>query len=515
MNALKSRGRKPTLIALVVSGLLACSSLAVASTETTTPLAESVTITKNVLLDWPVRSATDLPDAIAFNFYAQEGDTEPMESQIFYRGEYTVFFEFGKSDGLSFGQAASFSADATLPNTGEFWVELVADGRVLGERSHVMRDAEQLTLGDSGTGSFTSGSGSSDTQISTTSSSSSTTVIGPTADGTMPDWQSNGSGDLYFTYNDRRVGVGTTAPTARLDVIASVPGDGTAITGYSSNSPGFRLRSGTTGAFAQNLMVLGNSAGFGGTLVGDYALRNAGGGSIVFGLSSTAAGTSYERMRLTNDGKLGLNVSTPASTLDILNSAAGDGIRISGAGSNAPAFRLANDTVGFAQNLLALGASNGFAGTQIGDYVVRVATGGDMVFGFSSAANGTSTERLRITSEGYVGIGTSVPTRALEVNGTIRSKELIVENVNWPDYVFADDYKLMPLEQLAGYIEENNHLPGVPSAAEVHEGGFQVSEVTAALLQKVEEFSLHMIELKRENERLAARVQELEAAQVK
>jgi len=49
--------------------------------------------------------------------------------------------------------------------------------------------------------------------------------------------------------------------------------------------------------------------------------------------------------------------------------------------------------------------------------------------------------KMVLTSDGHLGIGTDTPDNKLDVNGTIRAKEIIVEE-GWSDYVFYDDYQL-------------------------------------------------------------------------
>ncbi len=88
----------------------------------------------------------------------------------------------------------------------------------------------------------------------------------------------------------------------------------------------------------------------------------------------------------------------------------------------------------------------------------------------------------------------------LAVNGSIRAKEIKVETTNWPDYVFAKDYKLVSLEQTEKHIKEKGHLPGIPSAKEVKANGVDLGEMNARLLQKIEELTLYLIEIKKENE---------------
>lgn len=70
------------------------------------------------------------------------------------------------------------------------------------------------------------------------------------------------------------------------------------------------------------------------------------------------------------------------------------------------------------------------------------------------------------------------------------------------DYVFENDYKLKSLEDVEAFIKKNKHLPGVLGKAEVDAKGFQVGEMTKKVLEKVEELTLYLIELKKENEQL-------------
>ena len=90
---------------------------------------------------------------------------------------------------------------------------------------------------------------------------------------------------------------------------------------------------------------------------------------------------------------------------------------------------------------------------------------------------------------------------ALGVNGTLRATEMIVEAYNdWPDYVFSDSYPLMSLPDIEKYIRVNGHLPEVPTAEKVVSDGVNVGQITSVLLKKVEELTLHVIEL---NKRIA------------
>jgi|GEM_PF-1571029 len=110
---------------------------------------------------------------------------------------------------------------------------------------------------------------------------------------------------------------------------------------------------------------------------------------------------------------------------------------------------------------------------------------------------------IKATQEGgNVGIGTSNPVDKLSVNGRIRAKEIKVDNQNWPDYVFEETYGLQSLSEIEQFIVQNKHLPGVPSAKDVGQDGVALGEMNAILLRKIEELTLHVIALKKENEKI-------------
>ena len=110
---------------------------------------------------------------------------------------------------------------------------------------------------------------------------------------------------------------------------------------------------------------------------------------------------------------------------------------------------------------------------------------------------------------GNVGIGTTSPTHKLSVNGTIRTKEVIVDT-GWADYVFNPGYRLKPLKEIAVYIKANHHLPDIPSEAEVKENGVSLGEMQSKLLAKIEELTLHVIQEHERNDRLQERLARLE-----
>jgi hypothetical protein len=118
---------------------------------------------------------------------------------------------------------------------------------------------------------------------------------------------------------------------------------------------------------------------------------------------------------------------------------------------------------------------------------------------------------LTLMNNGYVGIGTTTPTHKLDVNGTIRAKEIKVEAANWPDYVFTDDYQLKNLSEVAKFIETNKHLPDVPAVSTVDKEGINLGEMNKILLQKVEELTLYVIQLQKSLEEKDQRLKIVES----
>jgi len=111
-----------------------------------------------------------------------------------------------------------------------------------------------------------------------------------------------------------------------------------------------------------------------------------------------------------------------------------------------------------------------------------------------------------------VAIGTISPSPGykLTVKGSIHAQEVKLDlNVPGPDYVFAPDYPLVSLEDTKAYIEQNKHLPGMPSSDEMQQNGVNLLEMNMKLLEKVEELTLHLIEQKERIELQSQRISEL------
>jgi hypothetical protein len=147
----------------------------------------------------------------------------------------------------------------------------------------------------------------------------------------------------------------------------------------------------------------------------------------------------------------------------------------------------------------------------------NIATGGDTSFIGTVDTNRLAfrthnIERMSILGDGTIGIGTKdTKGYALAVNGTAIFTKVKVKPIGtWPDYVFRKDFHLPGLPELERYVREHQHLPGIASEEEVKAGGIDVSEQEAALLKKVEELTLYLIE---QNKKLETQQNTLEAQQ--
>lgn len=120
-------------------------------------------------------------------------------------------------------------------------------------------------------------------------------------------------------------------------------------------------------------------------------------------------------------------------------------------------------------------------------------------------------EAFIVTQNAYNVLATPTILSKVDANGLSTIEAKVQATVAPPDYVFESDYNLRSLEQVESYIKENGHLPEIPSANEFMENGIKLGVMSFDLLKKVEELTLYMIDMKKENEVLRARISTLES----
>ena len=129
---------------------------------------------------------------------------------------------------------------------------------------------------------------------------------------------------------------------------------------------------------------------------------------------------------------------------------------------------------------------------------------GGIVFRGLTTLDNNHRDIMVLKGSGRVGIGSITPDSKLTVKGKIHCEEVQVDLQVPADYVFEkyydgvsslkEEYSMPTLEEVEAYTKENHHLPSIPSAKEIQDGGLYLKEMTNLLLQKIEELTLYTIE---------------------
>ncbi|MEQ8244349.1 hypothetical protein [Fulvivirga sp.] len=275
------------------------------------------------------------------------------------------------------------------------------------------------------------------------------------------------------------VGIGITNPSVKLDVSGSV---------QASNMG--RFKGWTTGGESGLGFEVGTSSGEGYAYVYDRT-NNTYGTMHIQNVIHTSG----------NNGNVGIGNANPNSKLHLRDQNGNASLIIQSKQDN---------TVGNNAELILsteYSTANNTSGNNAGRKALIRATarynwGMGVRLGFFTSSSDSSypTERMVVAPNGNVGIGSINPAHKLDVNGTIHASEVLVDlNFPGPDYVFEEDYPLSSLSEIESYIKANKHLPEVPSAAQMKEEGVNIVQMQMLLLKKVEELTLHVIDLKKEN----------------
>jgi hypothetical protein len=240
-----------------------------------------------------------------------------------------------------------------------------------------------------------------------------------------------------------------------------------------------------------------------------------------------------EKMNVTVDGNVGIGTTSPLEKLDVIgkikwgtnpNSNWGFGLMSLNSGWNSGNYPTLGSTGGSQGSLIMLhnphipfrtdnnaSGYSGRAGLRMAidanaSAYWDMGLAGDF---FNIYRSGGKGEFLRISNQGNVGIGTISPDYKLDVLGTIRAQEVKVAT-GWSDFVFEPEYDLPTLQEIENFINQNGHLPDIPSAEEVKADGISLGEMEAKLLQKIEELILYVIELEKSDKRKQEKIEELE-----
>ncbi len=217
---------------------------------------------------------------------------------------------------------------------------------------------------------------------------------------------STGSNDSAITIDgNANVGIGTTSPDNRLDVVASDVN----ITPNTESSAVFR-RNGNN-----YLTILSNASNEGGILFGNAVDANDGSVSYKHNTQSMQFSTAdVERMRITSGGNVGIGTTSPASLLHIQGSTY----------HRVETFFDGSYTSGWKFSDLNGGIKYDAGSDNLVVFSNFTGTGAKMTFETQGS------EKMRIDSSGNVGIGTTSPSGILHVKGSTDDTVVYIDTNN-------------------------------------------------------------------------------------
>lgn len=281
-----------------------------------------------------------------------------------------------------------------------------------------------------------------------------------------------GANAIHVDASGGNVGLGTATPVVELHVT-----DG--------DSPSMRLeQNGSSGFTPQTWDIAGNETNF-------FVRDVTNGSKLPFKIRPGAPDNS---IYIDTDGDVGMGSASPTAALHVRRTNGNAGLLIEEASSTA-AFR--------------------YMATFEND------AGGGMAFQMTNASHSidfnntgaVGSEQFRINHVDGDSQELSLDRAGnLVITGTLTTATQTI-----PDYVFADDYKLMSLEELRTFIEREKHLPNIPSESEVEAQGKMVdlSVFQMLLLEKIEELTLYTLQQQETIEQQKEEITDLKAQQTK
>jgi hypothetical protein len=298
--------------------------------------------------------------------------------------------------------------------------------------------------------------------------------------------------------NGSYVGIGMVVPGSKLHV------NGNTTIGYSTSTPAPANGLLVSGSFGLGTATVGSKIQVNGNAAIGYTAATAApaNGMLVSGNFGLGTATVGSKIQVNGNAAIGYSASTaaPANGLCVNGNV--------GIGTSTPDTKLSvagnirmNDsdillrTTGDLNHGLGWYGSTKTFGTQAVD--------GPVLYGYNSGVLGVTfpqNKEILKWDNDYV-----------RINAKVKAIEYTAQTDVWSDYVFADDYKPMPLAELEKYLSANKHLPEIPSECEVIENGLNLGEMQNLQMKKIEELTLYIIELNKKNEALQKKVEALES----
>jgi len=251
-----------------------------------------------------------------------------------------------------------------------------------------------------------------------------------------------GSANHYWDATNNRLGIGLTNPQRSLEIYSATADSHLRLSGA---APTVSMGEAVTGAVYQAKfgLVTTNAQFVTGSLAGDFVIISQTGATIW----ATSGG---EKMRLTSGGNLGIGTTAPGAALDVLSIIRATNNATTGLNSSNIQLAAHNGTSvvvsgsmfqtnsTFSYQQISPNQTNIYGTAANG---MRIATANaPIVFSTGNSDADFSTERMRISSGGNVGIGTTSPTSPLHIGNTTSGNQKIQQ---WGEPGFIDNYGLI------------------------------------------------------------------------
>ncbi|MDB5156709.1 MAG: hypothetical protein JWR50_1416 [Mucilaginibacter sp.] len=358
--------------------------------------------------------------------------------------------------------------------------------------------------------------------------------------------QWNTSAPNQITYTSGNVGIGTLSPVYPLDVLTNINGTVAVQFTNANNGSAARTRFQLNNGVVYALINLNSST----YPIDPNSLQISSPGALTL---NTGA---LERMRITPAGNVGIGTATPSKSLTVYPQGSGGvliGNPTTGSGNytslllgvsadkNGYPYLQGTQSAGLYNGKLLLNPFGGRVGVssttpistfQVGDNIGKASLGmanganlgyGTSYLGFNAARD--SSWNWTVASDGthngggviWGGVSGDIYFAPLMSNGNTtqtltdsqiksmicfsitaagvaHAKQVVVSLTNWPDYVFKKDYALPPLSEVKTYIDQNKHLPEMPSETDVVKEGINLGEMIRLQTKKIEELTLYLID---------------------
>jgi hypothetical protein len=313
-------------------------------------------------------------------------------------------------------------------------------------------------------------------------------LFGITASRAQIATSTGGAGMIVATVPiTNNVGIGTTNPTGKLDVVGSTAN--VSLVANSATTANFR-----TSGYVQMAISTSSTSPFTTSLQAKHTSLDG----IAYPIAINPLG-----------GNVGIGTTTTSEKLTVAGNILAqvslnfqDNTKFTVTNANVPSLTLTP----FSMPKYGIAAPNTTGAADLwisGNNAIRMFTGSNPI------------PTVNILSD-KVGIGTLNPDEKLTVNGTIHATEVKVTQTVPADYVFQkyytgkselkSDYTMPTLAEIENFTKKNHHLPNVPSAQEIQQKGVSLGEMSNVLLQKVEELTLYAIEQNKVIEELKTQV---------